>query len=61
VAAHGYASSSSSSPLHEPRSELFTIDMEENEREVDLPSASVFREGQLKLQSYLCDLVEEYK
>ena len=63
VAAHGSASSSSSSPLHEPRSELFTIDMDEQERETDVPatSGSVFRLGQLKLQSYLCDLVEEYK
>lgn len=60
VAAHGSPSSNSSSPLHEPRSELFTIEMED-QREAEAPLGPVFRVGQLKLQSYLSDLVEEYK
>ena len=55
VAEKGLESSGSSSPLREPKSELFTIDADEAE-----PGKGTYRDGQLKLQSYVNELVEEY-
>lgn len=45
----------------EPKSELFTIELDDNEPELPKFKESQFSSGQLKLQSYLTELTEEYK
>ena len=55
LAERGLESSGNPSPLREPKSELFTIDADEAES-----GRGPYRDGQLKLQSYVSDLVEEY-
>lgn len=68
VAANGIEESS---PQHQPKSEMFTIEMDPDEQDgisrdqMGSPSAALFENtgfggGQLKLQSYITDLVDEY-